>query len=47
MNRIFKKAISFVTALGVSTMLCANAAIAASASTLSMQEFILTNTPLR
>lgn len=36
MNRIFKKAISFVTALGVSTMLCANAAIAASASTLSM-----------
>ncbi len=36
MNRILKKAISFVTALGVSVTICANAATAASTTTLSM-----------
>ncbi|MCM1060269.1 MAG: hypothetical protein NC452_08235 [Eubacterium sp.] len=36
MNRFFKKAISFVTALGVSATLCANVSIAASTTSLSM-----------
>lgn len=36
MNRVLKKAISFVTAFGVSAAICANTAIAASTTTLSM-----------
>lgn len=36
MNRVFKKAISFITALGVSASICANTAFAVSVPTLSM-----------
>lgn len=36
MNRVFKKAISFITAIGVSASICANTAFAVSVPTLSM-----------
>lgn len=46
MNRFFKKAISFVTALGVSATLCANVATAASKTTLSMTKVYSNKFPI-
>lgn len=46
MNRVFKKAISFVTALGVSAAFCANMAIAATTSTLSMTKVYSNKYPI-
>lgn len=46
MNRIFKKAISFVTAIAVTVTFTANAAIAASASTLSMTRVYTNKYPI-
>ena len=46
MNRVLKKAISFITALGVSAALCANLATAASTTTLSMTKVYSNKYPI-
>lgn len=46
MNRVLKKAISFITALGVSAAICANTAIAASTTTLSMTKVYSNKFPI-